>query len=130
MFNSSDWQWLAATNCCGDICIFNLEIQRQHWFLSRLDGGSGTAGGSPPQNSSVLLITTSLSQVYAFDVEAKQLGEWSTRTFHLPRRFQEFPGKVIGLSFPPSTSSSSVVVYSSRSLSSQYYMHGEVMHSC
>ncbi|GAB4830243.1 hypothetical protein Ancab_019883 [Ancistrocladus abbreviatus] len=116
MFTSSDGQWLAAINCFGDVYIFNLEIQRQHWFISRLDGASVTAGGFPPQNSNVLLIITSSNQVYALDVEAKQLGEWSRRnSFHLPRRFLEFPGEVIGLSFPPSTRSS-VVVYSSRAM--------------
>lgn len=74
-----------------------------------------TAGGFPPQNSNVLIITTSSNQVYAFDVEAKQLGEWSMRHTHvLPRRYQEFPGEVIGLSFMPSTGSSSVIIYSAR----------------
>ncbi|KAJ7966511.1 U3 small nucleolar RNA-associated protein 4 [Quillaja saponaria] len=117
MFTSSDGQWLAAVNCFGDIYVFNLEIQRQHWFISRLDGASVTAGGFPPQNNNVLILTTSSNQVYAFDVEAKQLGEWSMRhTFVLPKRFQEFPGEVIGLSFTPSLSSSSVVIYSSRAL--------------
>jgi len=94
----------------------------QHWFISRLDGASVTAGGFPPQNDNVLIVTTSSNKVYALDVEAKQLGEWSKRhTFALPRRYQEFPGEVIGLSFPPveassspTAISSSVVVYSSR----------------
>lgn len=92
-------------------CLCN----RQHWFISRLDGASVTAAGFPPQNNNVLIVTTSSNQVYALDVDAKQLGEWSMRnTFVLPRRYQEFPGEVIGLSFPPSATSSSVVVYSSR----------------
>ncbi|XP_028806860.1 WD repeat-containing protein PCN isoform X2 [Neltuma alba] len=113
MFASSDGQWLAAVNCFGDVYVFNLEILRQHWFISRLDGASVTAGGFSPQNSNVLIVTTSSNQVYALDVEAKQLGEWSMRhSFVLPKRFQEFPGEVIGLSFPPSATSSSVVVYS------------------
>ncbi|XP_054799224.1 LOW QUALITY PROTEIN: WD repeat-containing protein PCN-like [Prosopis cineraria] len=117
MFASSDGQWLAAVNCFGDIYVFNLEILRQHWFISRFDGASVTAGGFPPQNNSVLVVTTSSNQVYALDVEAKQLGEWSMRhTFVLPKRFQEFPGEVIGLSFPPSSTSSSVVVYSARAM--------------
>ncbi|KAK3000503.1 hypothetical protein RJ639_022311 [Escallonia herrerae] len=117
MFTSSDGQWLAAINCFGDVYIFNLEIQRQHWFISRLDGASVTAGGFTPRNSNVLIISTSSNQVYAFDVEAKQLGEWSMRnTFVLPRRYQEFPGEVIGLSFPPSLNSSSVIVYSDRAM--------------
>ncbi|GMH16469.1 hypothetical protein Nepgr_018310 [Nepenthes gracilis] len=117
MFTSSDGQWLAAINCFGDIYVFNLEIQRQHWFISRLDGASVTAGGFSPQNNNVLVITTSSNHVYAFDVEAKQLGEWSRQnSYILPRRFQEFPGEVIGLSFPPSMSSSSLVVYSSRAM--------------
>ncbi|XWS22036.1 hypothetical protein CRYUN_Cryun29cG0000500 [Craigia yunnanensis] len=120
MFMSSDGQWLAAINCFGDIYIFNLEIERQHWFISRLDGASVTAGGFPPQDNNVLVITTSSNQFYVFDVEARQLGEWSMQqTFTLPRRYQEFPGEVIGLSFSPSSSShpsksSSLVVYSAR----------------
>ncbi|XP_008778520.1 WD repeat-containing protein PCN-like isoform X1 [Phoenix dactylifera] len=117
MFTSSDGQWLAAINCFGDIYIFNLEIYRQHWFISRLNDASVTAGGFPPRSSNVFVITTSSNQVYVFDVEAKQLGEWSRRhSYHLPRRFQEFPGEVIGLSFPPSSSSTSVVVYSARAM--------------
>ncbi|KAA8537865.1 hypothetical protein F0562_027555 [Nyssa sinensis] len=117
MFTSSDGQWLAAINCFGDVYVFNLEIQRQHWFISRLDGASVTAGGFTPRNSNVLVISTSSNQVYAFDVEAKQLGEWSMQhTFVLPRRYQEFPGEVIGLSFPPSSKSSSVIIYSARAM--------------
>ncbi|OVA03965.1 WD40 repeat [Macleaya cordata] len=116
MFTSSDGQWLSAVNCFGDIYVFNLEIQRQHWFVSRLDGASVTAGGFPPHNSNVLIITTSTNQVYVFDVEAKQLGEWSMRhTRVLPRRFQEFPGEIIGLSFPQSPSTS-VIIYSARAM--------------
>ncbi|GKV07473.1 hypothetical protein SLEP1_g19248 [Rubroshorea leprosula] len=122
MFTSSDGQWLAAINCFGDVYVFNLEIQRQHWFISRLDGASVTAGGFPPFNNNVLIITTSSNQVYAFDVEAKQLGEWSMQnTFTLPKRYQEFPGEVIGLSFPPLSSpskSSSVLIYSARAMCS------------
>lgn len=88
---------------------------RQHWFISRLDGASVTAGGFPQWNNNVLVVTTSSNQVYAFDVEAKQLGDWSMRhTQALPKRFQEFPGEVIGLSFPPSATSLPVIVYSSR----------------
>lgn len=116
MSTSSDGQWLAAINCYGDIYIFNLEIDRQHWFIARLNGASVTACGFPPANSNVLVITTSSNQAYVFDVEAKQLGEWSRRhTPSLPRRFQEFPGEVIGLSFPPSKSTS-VIVYSTRAM--------------
>ncbi|KAL5844677.1 hypothetical protein ACOSQ3_010733 [Xanthoceras sorbifolium] len=119
MFTSSDGQWLAAVNCFGDVYIFNLEIQRQHWFISRLEGASVAAGGFPPHNSNVLIVTTSSNQVYAFDVEARQLGEWSMRhTFVLPKRYQEFPGEVIGLSFSPSPSSSSVIIYSARAMCS------------
>uniref|UniRef100_A0A0V0IUX6 Putative cirhin-like n=1 Tax=Solanum chacoense TaxID=4108 RepID=A0A0V0IUX6_SOLCH len=117
MFISIDGQWLATINCFGDVYIFNLDEQRQHWFISRLNGSSITAGGFTPRNSNVLIVSTSSNQVYAFDVEAKQLGEWSNRnTFSLPGRFQEFPGEVIGLSFAPSTNSSSVIVYSSRAM--------------
>ncbi|KAK4787261.1 hypothetical protein SAY86_011094 [Trapa natans] len=117
MFTSSDGHWLAAINCFGDIYVYNLEIQRQHWFISRLDGASVTAGGFPPSKNSILVISTSSHQVYVFDVEAKQLGEWSTRTaFFLPKRFQEFPGEVIGLSFPPSSTSLCCVIYSSRAM--------------
>ncbi|XP_057776544.1 WD repeat-containing protein PCN-like [Salvia miltiorrhiza] len=117
MFTSNDGQWLAAVNCYGDVYIFNLETLRQHWFISRLDGASVTAGGFTPKNSNILIISTSSNQVYALDVEAKQLGEWSMRhTFSLPRRYQEFPGEVIGLSFQPSSTSSSVIVYSPRAM--------------
>ncbi|KAI0500598.1 hypothetical protein KFK09_018812 [Dendrobium nobile] len=116
MFTSSDGQWLASVNCFGDIYVFNLETYRQHWFISRLDGAAVTAGGFPPSNSNVLVITTSLNQIYVFDVEAKQLGEWSRRHKNvLPRRFQDFPGEVIGLSFPPSNSTS-VMIYSARAM--------------
>lgn len=95
---------------------FCLIAGRQHWFISRLDGASVTAGGFPPSNSNVLVITTSLNQIYVLDVEAKQLGEWSRQHKNiLPRRFQDFPGEVIGLSFPPSNSTS-VMIYSSRYL--------------
>ncbi|KAL6637797.1 hypothetical protein ACP70R_025369 [Stipagrostis hirtigluma subsp. patula] len=115
MFPSADGQWLAAVNCFGDIFVFNLEVQRQHWFIPRMNDGSVTSGGFCPKNNS-LVITTSKNEVYVFDVEAKQLAEWSKRyTHHLPRSFQEFPGEVIGLSFPPQ-SSSSVVVYSTRAM--------------
>lgn len=117
MCTSSDGQWLAAINCFGDVYVFNLEIQRQHWFISRLDGASVTAGGFTPRNSNILIIATSSNQVYAFDVDAKQLGEWSMRhTFLMPQRYQEFPGEVIGLSFPPSPKSSSVIIYSARAM--------------
>ncbi|GAA0186765.1 hypothetical protein LIER_34053 [Lithospermum erythrorhizon] len=117
MFTSNDGQWLAAVNCFGDVYIFDLETQRQHWFISRLDGASVAAGGFTPGNSNVLIISTSSNQMYAFDVEAKQLGEWSMRhTFSLPRRYQDFPGEVIGLSFQPSSCSSSVIAYSPRSM--------------
>ncbi|CAD6206547.1 unnamed protein product [Miscanthus lutarioriparius] len=115
MFLSADGQWLAAVNCYGDIYVFNLEVQRQHWFISRMNGGSVTSGGFCPKNNT-LVVTTSKNEVYVFDVEAKQLGEWSKRYTHqLPRSFQEFPAEVIGLSFPPQ-SSSSVVVYSTRAM--------------
>ncbi|KAG6422050.1 hypothetical protein SASPL_118611 [Salvia splendens] len=117
MFTSNDGQWLAAVNCYGDVYIFNLETLRQHWFISRLDGTAVTAGGFTPKNSNILIISTSSNQVYALDVEAKQLGEWSMRhTFSLPSRYQEFPGEVIGLSFHPSSTSSSVIVYSPRAM--------------
>ncbi|CAL4918889.1 unnamed protein product [Urochloa decumbens] len=117
MFLSVDGQWLAAVNSFGDIFVFNLEVRscRQHWFICRMNGGSVTSGGFCPKNNA-LVITTSKNEVYVFDVEAKQLGEWSKRyTHHLPRSFQEFPGEVIGLSFPPH-SSSIVVVYSTRAM--------------
>ncbi|KAL2529513.1 Transducin family protein/WD-40 repeat family protein [Forsythia ovata] len=114
IFMSANGQWLAAINHYGDIYIFNLETLRQHWFISRLDGAFVTAGGFTPRNGNVLIITTSSNQVYALDVEAKQLCE--RHTFSLPRRYQEFPGEVIGLSFPPSSNSSSVFVYSPRAM--------------
>ncbi|PIN05146.1 hypothetical protein CDL12_22308 [Handroanthus impetiginosus] len=115
MFTSMDGKWLASINYCGDVYIFNLETSRQHWFISRLDGAFVAAGGFAPQNSNILVVSTSSNQVYALDVEAKQLDDWSRRhTFSLPRRYQEFPGEVIGLSFQPSSSLSSVIVYSPR----------------
>lgn len=99
---------------------------RQHWCISRLDGSSVTAGGFTPRNSNVLILSTSSNQVYAFDVEAKQLGEWSMRhTFSLPKSYQEFPGEVIGLSFPPSANSSTVIVYSPRYLMSLFMFVGK-----
>ncbi|KAK8556583.1 hypothetical protein V6N13_064604 [Hibiscus sabdariffa] len=94
-------------------------MRRLHWFISRLDGASVTAGGFPPQNNSMLIITTSSNQFYIFDVEARQLGEWLTQhTFTFPRRYQEFPGEVFGLSFSPPSKSTSVVVYSARAMCS------------
>uniref|UniRef100_A0A7N0U9R0 Uncharacterized protein n=1 Tax=Kalanchoe fedtschenkoi TaxID=63787 RepID=A0A7N0U9R0_KALFE len=117
LFTSFDGQWLASINCFGDIYIFNLETQRQHWFIARLNNAAVTAGGFPPGSCNVLVIATSSNQVYAFDVEAKQLGEWSIRhTFVLPRRYQDFPGEVVGISFCPSRSSSAAVIYSSRAM--------------
>lgn len=125
--------------CIGALLVSVLSItiswvlwHRQHWFIARLDGASATAGNFSPRNSNVLIISTSSNQVYVFDVEAKQLGEWSMRhTFVLPRRYQEFPGEVIGLSFPPSSNSSSVVIYSSRCYSIPPYTcgHGVDYHS-
>jgi hypothetical protein len=84
-----------------------------------MNEASVTAGGFVPGTSNVLVVTSSRNEVYVLDVEAKQLGEWSRRhTHHLPRRFREFPGEVIGLAFPPrfSHTHSSVIVYSSRYL--------------
>ncbi|GAU24742.1 hypothetical protein TSUD_355710 [Trifolium subterraneum] len=108
LFSSSDKQW-------------------QHWFISRLDGASVTAGGFPPYNNNVLIVTTSSNKVYAFDVEAKKLGEWSNRNTHvLPTTFREFPGEVIGISFPPLSTSSSFVVYSSRYVLFKY--EGDILH--
>ncbi|KAI4967027.1 hypothetical protein ZWY2020_034431 [Hordeum vulgare] len=40
MFVSADGQWVAAANCFGDVYIFNLEIQMQHWFIPRMNDGS------------------------------------------------------------------------------------------
>ncbi|KAI4375064.1 hypothetical protein MLD38_012976 [Melastoma candidum] len=117
MFTSSDGQWLAAFNCFGDVYIYNLEIQRQHWFISRLDGASVAAGGFSPTYNNILVLATSANQVFVFDVEARQLGEWSKRnSFSLPKRYQEFPGEIIGLSFPSSSTSSSVIIYSARAM--------------
>ncbi|XP_074588267.1 WD repeat-containing protein PCN-like [Curcuma longa] len=111
----ADGQWLASINCFGDIYIFNLETNRQHWFISRMNDASITAAGFPPKNSNVFVVTTSSNEVFIFDLEAKQLGEWSKQnTNRLPRRFQEFPGEIIGLSFLPS--SLSVIIYSSRAM--------------
>ena len=88
---------------------------RQHWFISRLDGASVAAAGFHPRDNNVLVISTSSNQVFALDVEARELGKWSLlQTLCLPKRYQEFPGEVLGLSLTPSPSSSSVIVYSSR----------------
>ncbi|CAM8911121.1 unnamed protein product [Rhodiola kirilowii] len=102
--------WLASVNCFGDIYIFNLETQRQHWFVSRLCGSSVTAGGFMPTNSKMLAVTTSSNEVYIINVDLKQLAS----QFVLPRGFQEQPGEVIGLAFP--SSSSSAIVYSARAM--------------
>ncbi|KAJ0257901.1 Transducin family protein / WD-40 repeat family protein [Hirschfeldia incana] len=115
MYTSSDDHWLAAINCFGDIYVFDLENQRQHWFMSRLDGASVAAAGFHPRDNNMFVISTSSNQVFALDVEARELGKWSLRhSFCLPKSFQEFPGEVVGLSFSPSPSSSSVIIYSSR----------------
>ncbi|KAD6119610.1 hypothetical protein R6Q59_025594 [Mikania micrantha] len=117
MFTSPDGKWLAAVNCFGDVYIFNLETQRQHWFISRLDGASVTAAGFPPKHSNVLVLATTSNQVYLFDVEAKKLGEWSAHNpFVLPRRYQDFPGEIMALTFPPSSNSSAVIIYSARAM--------------
>lgn len=117
LYASGDGQWLAAINCCGDIDIFNLEVLRQHWHISRLDGAGVTAAGFHPSNKNVLVVTTSSNHVYALDVDAKQLGEWSKRfTFGLPKHFLEFPGGIVGLSFPPSAKATSVIVYSTSAM--------------
>ncbi|CAN7133667.1 unnamed protein product, partial [Brassica rapa subsp. narinosa] len=114
LYTSTDDHWLAAINCFGDVYVFNLETQRQHWFISRLDGASVAAAGFHPRDNNVLVISTSSNQVFALDVEARELGKWSLlQTLCLPKRYQEFPGEVLGLSFTPSPSSSSVIVYSS-----------------
>jgi hypothetical protein len=60
--------------CCK---IFLVMWSKQHRFISRLDGASVTAGGFPPRKNNLLIITTSSNQVYAFDAEARQFGEWS-----------------------------------------------------
>ncbi|KAJ4879834.1 transducin family protein / WD-40 repeat family protein [Raphanus sativus] len=115
LYTSSDDHWLAAINCFGDVYVFNLETQRQHWFISRLDGASVAAAGFHPRDNNVLVISTSSNQVFALDVEARELGKWSLlQTLCLPKRYQEIPGEVLGLSFSPSPSSSSVIIYSSR----------------
>ncbi|KAL0698802.1 hypothetical protein Bca4012_054924 [Brassica carinata] len=115
LYTSTDDHWLAAINCFGDVYVFNLETQRQHWFISRLDGASVAAAGFHPKDNNVLVISTSSNQVFALDVEARELGKWSLlQTLCLPKRYQEFPGEVLGLSFSPSPSSSSVIIYSSR----------------
>ncbi|KAG7593088.1 WD40 repeat [Arabidopsis thaliana x Arabidopsis arenosa] len=115
LYTSSNDDWLAAINCFGDIYVFNLETQRQHWFISRLDGASVAAAGFHPRDNNVLVISTSSNQVFALDVEARELSKWSLlHTFCLPKSYQNFPGEVVGLSFSPSPSSSSVIIYSSR----------------
>jgi len=115
LYTSSNDDWLAAINCFGDIYVFNLETQRQHWFISRLDGASVAAAGFHPRDNNVIVISTSSNQVFALDVEARELSKWSLlQTFCLPKSYQNFPGEVVGLSFSPSPCSSSVIIYSSR----------------
>ncbi|XP_042378613.1 WD repeat-containing protein PCN-like [Zingiber officinale] len=117
MFTSVDGQWLAAINSFGDIYIFDLEIKRQHWFVSRLNDASVTAGGFPPKNSNTFVVTTASNEIFELDLKAKNLGEWSKHhSAHLPRAFQEFPGEIIGLSFLPFSSSTSAIVYSARAM--------------
>jgi len=88
---------------------------RQHWFISRLDGASVAAAGFHPRDNNVIVISTSSNQVFALDVEARELSKWSLlQTFCLPKSYQNFPGEVVGLSFSPSPCSSSVIIYSSR----------------
>ncbi|KAF5766591.1 hypothetical protein HanRHA438_Chr15g0729321 [Helianthus annuus] len=68
-------------------------------------------GGFTPKNSNVLILSTSSNQVYAVDVEAKKLGEWSMHnSFLLPEGYHDFLGEVIGLTFPSSTNSSIVIM--------------------
>ncbi|MFS7946773.1 hypothetical protein Hanom_Chr06g00540231 [Helianthus anomalus] len=69
------------------------------------------------QNSNVLILSTSSNQVYAVDVEAKKFGEWLMHnTFLLPQGYHDFLGEVIGLTFPSSTNSSVVVIYSAMAM--------------
>lgn len=108
-------QWKVSHLWGSILCLLSIFWNRQHWFISRLDGASVTAGGFSPRNSNILVISTSSNQVYAIDVDAKQLGEWSTRQkFTLPESYLKFPGEVIGLTFPPSSNASSVIFYSPR----------------
>ncbi|KAJ0967085.1 hypothetical protein J5N97_024002 [Dioscorea zingiberensis] len=117
MFTSSDGRWLAGINCFGDLYIFDLQIHRQHCFISRLNGASITAGDFAPGDNNVFVVTTSLNQIFAFDINAKQLSEWSRHYTHLlPRHFQELPGEIIGLSFSPSFCATSAIVYSTRAM--------------
>lgn len=71
------------------------------------------AGGFTPQNSNILIISTSTNKVYALDVQTKQFCDWCMG-YSLPRKFQEFPGGVIGLSFQQTSGSLSVIIYSPR----------------
>lgn len=88
---------------------------RQHWFVSRLNDASVTAGGFPPKNSNTFVVTTASNEIFELNLKAKKLGEWSKHhSAHLPRAFQEFPGEIIGLSFLPFSSSTSAIVYSAR----------------
>lgn len=45
------------------IVLFSSLENRQHWFISRLYGASVTAGGFPPLNNNILMISTSSNQV-------------------------------------------------------------------
>ncbi|KAI3904962.1 hypothetical protein MKW92_033049 [Papaver armeniacum] len=118
MFASSDGQWLSAVNCFGDIYVFDLEKKSQHCFVYRLDEASISAGGfmMTQEYGIVLIITTSTNQVYVFDVKAKKLiPRLMAHTHPLPTRFQEFPGEIIGMSFPQPFSTA-VIIYSARAM--------------
>ena len=79
-----------------------------------LDGNPATAMIFHPESNNVLFVSSAANQIHALDVEVKAPGEWTRRHgAHIARKMQEFPGTVIGLSLP-STSSTSLIAYSSR----------------
>ena len=91
------------------------ELFRQHWLVPPLDGDPVTAATFHSGSNGLLIVTTSANVLHVLDVEAKRLGEWSRQHGNrLPRTFLEFPGGIQGLSFCPSTKSTTVIAYSSK----------------
>ncbi|KAJ1396928.1 WD40/YVTN repeat-like-containing domain superfamily [Sesbania bispinosa] len=68
----------------------------------------------PPTEPPITRLFTSSDRQWLAAVNC--FGDIYVFNLEILRRYQEFPGEVIGLSFPPSATSSSVVVYSSRAM--------------
>lgn len=88
---------------------------RHHWSVPVPDGSAATAAIFRLSSSNVLIISTSTNQIHVLDVEVRELSEWSV--VNGPRMTEsmlEFPGPIIGLSVPPTSTSTAVIAYSSR----------------